>query len=86
MPHSLIVNSANQLLILGTTGSVNYPVTSNAYDTSFNGGQAVNYDGSITYPLGVDLIISKLSADGTQLLSSTFVGGSGNDGLNYQIN
>lgn len=86
MPHSLIVNSANQLLILGTTGSVNYPVTSNAYDTSFNGGQAVSYDQSITYPLGVDLFVSKLSADGTQLLSSTFIGGSGNDGLNYRVN
>jgi gliding motility-associated-like protein len=29
-------------------------------------------------------VISRLSADGTQLLSSTYVGGSDNDGLNYR--
>ncbi len=83
IPHSMIVNTSNQLLIYGTTGSANFPVTPNAYDVSFNGGQAIYYDGSINYPNGVDIYVSKLSPDGTQLLASTFVGGSGNDGLNY---
>ncbi|MEI6697222.1 MAG: gliding motility-associated C-terminal domain-containing protein [Bacteroidota bacterium] len=83
MPQSLIVNTSNQLLIYGTTGSPNFPVTPNAYDTTFNGGQAITYDAVITYPLGVDIYVAKLSPDGTQLLASTFVGGSGNDGLNY---
>jgi gliding motility-associated-like protein len=84
MPHSLIVNSSNQLLVYGTTGSANFPVTPNAYDTSFNAGQAITYDAVINYPNGVDIYVSKLSPDGTQLLASTFVGGSGNDGLNYR--
>ncbi|MFZ4399448.1 MAG: gliding motility-associated C-terminal domain-containing protein [Bacteroidales bacterium] len=84
MPQSLIVNSSNQLLVYGTTGSANFPVTPNAYDTSFNGGQAINYDVVISYPNGVDIYVSKFSPDGTQLLASTFVGGSGNDGLNYR--
>src|SRR5690606_25589202 len=35
-----------------------------------------------SYINGSDIIVSRLSADGTQLLSSTYVGGSGNDGLN----
>ncbi|HRS54579.1 MAG TPA: PKD domain-containing protein, partial [Bacteroidales bacterium] len=34
------------------------------------------------FPQGSDIVISRLSADGTNLLSSTYVGGSGNDGLN----
>ncbi len=84
MPHSLIVNTSNQLLIYGTTGSPNFPVTPNAYDTSFNGGQSINYDYSISYPSGVDIFVSKLNPDGTQLLASTFVGGTANDGLNYR--
>ena len=84
IPHSLIVNSSNQLLILGTTGSSNFPVTPTAYDTSFNGGQNLNYDGVLAYPNGVDIYISKLSSGGNQLLASTFIGGSGNDGLNFR--
>ncbi|MCX6229906.1 MAG: gliding motility-associated C-terminal domain-containing protein, partial [Bacteroidetes bacterium] len=84
LPHSLIVNSSNQLLIFGTTGSPNFPVTPNAYDTSFNGGQAITYDGVLAYPNGVDIYVCKLSSDGSQLLASTYVGGSGNDGLNYR--
>ncbi|MCX6231641.1 MAG: gliding motility-associated C-terminal domain-containing protein, partial [Bacteroidetes bacterium] len=84
LPHSLIVNSSNQLLIYGTTGSSNFPVSPGAYDITFNGGTPINYDGSLSYPNGVDIYVSKLSPDGTQLLASTFVGGSGNDGLNYK--
>ncbi|MCH8331965.1 MAG: PKD domain-containing protein, partial [Bacteroidetes bacterium] len=37
-PHSLIVNFKDELIILGTTSSANFPVSSNAYDTTFNGG------------------------------------------------
>jgi len=84
IPHSLIVNSANQLLVLGTTGSANFPTTPNAYDTSFNGGQSITYDGVLDYPNGVDIYLTKLSSTGNQLLASTFIGGSGNDGLNFR--
>ena len=37
-PHSLVVNSNDELFVLGSTGSSNFPTTLNAYDTSFNGG------------------------------------------------
>lgn len=80
-PHSLIVNSNNELLIMGTTASANYPVSATAYDNTFNGG--VTYTGSIpNYIGGSDIVISKLNPSGTVLLASTFIGGSGNDGLN----
>ncbi len=84
VPHSLVVNSKGELIIYGTTGSSNYPVTSNAIDQSFGGGAkfSLAYGIYVNYIHGSDIIISKLNVDGTQLLASTYYGGSGNDGLN----
>ena len=82
MPHSLIANSKNELLILGTTGSADFP-TSNAYQPTFAGGDSVMYDNVILFEHGVDIFIAKLSADGTEIVSSTFLGGSKNDGMNF---
>ncbi len=80
-PHSLIVNNNDELLVLGTTSSNDYPVTFTAYDTSYGGGNL--YNGAIpNYISGSDIIISKFNASGTALLGSTYVGGSNNDGLN----
>lgn len=79
-PHSLVVNKNNELLVLGTTGSSNFPTSLNAYDRTFNGG--VYETNVITYGEGSDLFVARISADGKQLLSSTLLGGSDNDGLN----
>lgn len=84
MPHSLVVNELNELVIMGTTGSPDFPVTAGAYQTVFAGGDSVVYDNVISFADGVDVFVSKLSEDGTQLLGSTYAGGSGNDGLNYR--
>lgn len=86
MPHSMFVNSLDELVIFGTTGSADFPVTANAYDTSFNGGSSLQYEGSTTinFPNGVDLFVCRFNSDGSQLQASTYVGGSGNDGLNYR--
>ena len=81
-PHRLIVNPQGELLILGTTGSANFPVTAGAYSTRFRGGPArtvLNY--CIEYRNGVDLFVSRLSADGRSLLGSSYLGGSGTDGF-----
>lgn len=84
MPHSLVATESNQLVIMGTTGSSDFPTTNNAYDRSFNGGSNVTYDNVIGFPNGVDIFVAKLSEDGSQMLGSTYVGGSGNDGLNFK--
>lgn len=85
MPHSMYVNSFDELVIFGTTGSPNFPVTPTAFDTSFNGGTPIAFESSqINYPQGSDIFISRFSADGTALLASTFAGGNLNDGLNYR--
>ncbi len=83
-PHSLIVNSQNELLILGTTSSNDFPTTVNAFDRSFNGGPPLaQIPGvSIDYSNGSDIVVARLSEDGSELIASTYLGGSNNDGLN----
>jgi gliding motility-associated-like protein len=83
LPHSLIVNDANELFVYGTTSSLDFPTGSDAYDEVYNGGTAVNMTGlGADYVNGSDMFIARLSADGTDLLASTYIGGSHNDGLN----
>ncbi len=80
-PHSLIVNHNDELLILGSTSSPDYPVSINAFDITYGGG--TSYLGSTpSYTNGSDIIVSKLNANGSILVGSTYVGGSDNDGLN----
>ena len=82
IPHSLHVNDNDELYIFGTTGSADFPVTENAFDTSFNGGPNTTLSTSMKFLSGSDIFIAKLSADGTHLPASTYIGGSGNDGVN----
>lgn len=67
-PHSLVCNSAGELYIMGTTQSANFPTSLTAFDRTYNGA--------------VDIVVCKLSADGTKLLASTYWGGVDNDGIN----
>ncbi len=71
LPHSLITNANGELHVLGSTNSADFPTTVNAFDTTHNSGQ--------------DIYVAKFSVDGTQLLGSTFLGGTGNDGVNNLI-
>lgn len=87
MPHSLIVNKENELYIFGSTESNNYPTTPNSYDPSYNAGGSYIPSGlGVQYTNGADIIVSKLSADGSQLLASTYIGGNNIDGLNTSSN
>lgn len=82
-PHSLVVDNSNQLLIMGSTGSPNFPTSFSAYDRTFNGGDTVAVNGSFSGPdmtLGTDIFITKLDENG-RLTASTFMGSEGNDGL-----
>jgi hypothetical protein len=80
-PHSLVVNQQNELIVLGSTSSLNYPVTAGVLSTTFNGGTAVGVIG-IPYPNGSDIIVSRFNSNGTKLRASTYLGGTSNDGLN----
>ncbi len=81
IPTSLIVNSNNQLIVFGVTGSSNFPTLPSSFDASFNGGTSIATTTSLNFSQGSDLFISKFNSTGTALLGSTYLGGSGNDGL-----
>lgn len=59
------VDDLGRVVVCGTTPSDDFPTIPGGYDTSHNGGQ--------------DVFISRLEADGSTLLASTFFGGSGTD-------
>ncbi len=85
IPHSMYVNDNDELYVFGTTGSPDFPVTEQAFDTSFNSGSNVALSTSLRFSLGSDIFVSKFSEDGSQLLASTFVGGMANDGINISV-
>ena len=85
LPHSLIVNSNDELFVLGSTSSNNFPVTATAFDTTFHSGPDMGvFNGiGIHYLNGSDIFIARFNQNGTALLGSTYVGGKDNDGLTY---
>lgn len=84
VPHSLIVNDNNELYVLASTSSTDYPVTANAFDTVFKGGSVYLLTNVIGY-LGIDIAITKFNSTGTALLGSTYFGGNGSDGLSTDV-
>lgn len=79
-PNSIVSASNGELFIYGVTSSTNFPMAGTPYDASFNGGpneteNNLNFNGS-------DIYIVRLNQTGTALIASTYIGGSGTDGLN----
>lgn len=79
-PHSIVCAPNGELYIYGVTSSSNFPMAGLSYDNSFNGGP-YELQNSLEFD-GTDIFIARLNANGTNLLSSTYVGGSSTDGLN----
>jgi hypothetical protein len=89
-PSSLVVNGQNELIILGTTASSNYPTTPGAFQRSFAGGTAADPfgDGAVAPAVnfynvtrGTDIVVTRLASNGGSLAASTYLGGRGTDGL-----
>lgn len=60
LPHAMMVNEQDELIIVGTTTSSNLPVTTGCYDNSYNGGR--------------DIFIAHFNDIGTALIGSTYIG------------
>ena len=68
IPSDLVLGPTGAITVTGDTLSADFPVTPGAFDTTFN-----------SPALGRDGFVSRLSPDGTSLLYSTFLGGSGSE-------
>jgi gliding motility-associated-like protein len=69
-PHSMIVDNSGDLIVTGRTSSPNFPLA--GVSAPFGKGG------------GYDLFITKFTADGSGLIGSQRIGGSANDGVNYE--
>lgn len=84
---SLIVDKNDNLCLYGATGSSDFPTTAGCYDNSFNGGQYLHYpENGTLFTSGTDIYVTKFNALGSALIGSTYLGGSDNDGVNYNMN
>lgn len=70
-PHSMYVNGNDELIVMGTTESADFPVTAGVYDATHNGG--------------FDIFVARFNPTGTALLASTYVGGTADDGINAPV-
>jgi hypothetical protein len=64
--NAVALNAAGNAWVTGITSSADFPVTADAFDPSFNGV--------------ADAVVFELSADGSTLLYSTFLGGTQSEG------
>ena len=84
-PHSLVTDETGDIYVMGTTGSQNFPTTSDAYGPDFVGGPFLDlgtYSFYGSYDNGCDIVVSKIDGVDGSLEASTFVGGTENDGIN----
>ncbi len=84
--HSLICDEENNVYLYGATSSIDFPIEG-GFQTDHAGGDPLNiaFNGTNFGSVGTDIFISKFSANGLNLLGSTYIGGSANDGVNFKI-
>lgn len=84
--NSLICDKQNNIYAYGVTSSTDFPMV-NAFQSVFGGGTnlVVSSNGTNFGAAGTDIYVAKISANGHNLLGSTYMGGSQNDGANYNI-
>lgn len=84
--HSLICDKQNNVYLYGVTSSLDFPIV-NGYQSTHAGGTplSISFNGSDFGTVGTDIYVAKISANGHNLIGSTYMGGSQNDGVNYKL-
>jgi gliding motility-associated-like protein len=84
--HSLICDLNNNVYLYGVTSAIDFPVQGGFQGTHAGGSAlSVNFNGTNFGNVGTDIFVAKFSANGHNLLGSTYIGGSSNDGVNYKV-
>ena len=87
-PHSMVVNAQDELFVFGSTGSSDFPTSPGCFDGSYNaGGGLLSWSNILggygfSHSNGTDVYVAHFNAGATALVGSTYVGGTGPDGLN----
>ena len=72
-PHSLVANDYGEVFVYGSTTATDFPTTTGAYQEDHNGD--------------ADIVVTHFNSDGSDLIGSTYIGGTMSDGRNmYAIN
>jgi uncharacterized protein (TIGR03437 family) len=75
----IAVDATDEAVVVGNTTSPDFPLSANAYQSAFPGGNTA----STTYPNPVNFgFVTKLSAAGDQLIASSLIGGGFNNAAN----
>lgn len=84
---SMICDALDNVYLLGSTSSIDFPIV-NGFQSTHAGGQINSnhyFNGVYFTNQGTDIYVAKISANGHNLLASTYMGGSGNDGVNTKV-
>ncbi len=86
--HSMICDSSNNIYLFGATSSIDFPIQGGFQTNHLGGEDSLNLfqNGVHFKDQGTDIYVAKISANGQNLMASTFIGGTGNDGVNYKEN
>jgi gliding motility-associated-like protein len=86
VPHSLICDRDNNIYVYGVTSATDFPIQG-GFQTAHAGGSplSITSNGTNFGTVGTDIFVAKFSANGQNLMGSTYVGGSQNDGVNYLV-
>ena len=79
--NALSVDNAGNVYVAGSAFSADFPVTAGAYQTKLQAAQPTSPLANFG-KIGDNAFVTKLNPTGTNLVYSTFVGGSGSDGAN----
>jgi len=84
--HSLICDTLDNVYLYGATSSIDFPIV-NGVQPNHAGGTplSIAFNGSNFGTVGTDIFVAKFSANGMNLMGSTYVGGSLNDGVNFKV-
>jgi len=69
--YDLVVEDDGTVVICGSTSSMDFPVTADAYDDTINGNE--------------DAFLLRLAANGSEIIFSTFIGGSSGSDRGYAV-
>lgn len=84
---SMICDPQNNVYLYGSTSSTDFPIVGGYQGLHAGGVSNSNYyyNGVYFTNQGTDIFVARVSANGQNLMASTYFGGSANDGVNYKV-